>query len=70
MANTKNGKNNLMIYYLLKEENNNLPPTVEEFVVAASNPIAPSSMPVAGLFGLAALAGACLTGGAFTLRRK
>jgi len=68
----KNGYSNLAIYTLLTHENNNTPPTVEAFVVAASNPLAPvlPSVPVAGLFGLAALAGACLTGGAFTLRKK
>lgn len=68
----KNGYSNLTTYNSMKEDNNGNPPTPEAFVLAVSNPWSSvnPNVPVAGLFGLAALAGACLTGGAFAIRKK
>lgn len=68
----QNGYSNLTTYDALKADNGGNPPAIETFVASASNPFSPinPNVPVAGLFGLAALAGACLTGGAFALRRK
>jgi len=68
----QNGYSNLTTYNTMKDDNGGNPPDVAEYVAAASNPFSPvnPNVPVAGLFGLAALAGACLTGGAFALRRK
>lgn len=66
----KNGVTNLEIYNILKAAKADV--AIEDFVDAASNPLSPLNpyLPVGGLVGLAALAGACLTGGAFALRRK